>query len=457
MPKRNEIPSMNRRGSVTIFTTLWLLVVFAVASLSVDGGYWYLTRMRAQSAADGAALAGVIALSSNPTLSDAQTVAKAVAARNGFAASTDNTTTVTVNNPTTGPYAGNTNAIAVTITQTGKTFFSKAFGLIDKAPTIAAYAVALLSGSSSPTCMLALSGQFSITSLNSVTSTNCAFGSNDTAANAVYMSGVNSVDVYGLESAGGVCIEANNTCTTNGVQCYSANNCQQIVKVTTTEPASQNQQPSPDPFVALQDTTFTLDSPQKINNYNWAAEKTSEPVVYAGTYNNILTVSGVSSASFCPGTYILKKGMTIGSLNTVAMATSGCPPTTASGVSFVVLGGTLSIGSLNSVTLKAQTTNPDYPALDGMLFYVAPSASHNAISFGNFNNASLTGGIYFPDAAFAFTSLNSTSLPDSHCHAVVAASISISNLNSFTNTTTTAGCQAIGLNLNAPVTIELVQ
>lgn len=456
---------MNQRGSVTIFTTLWLLVVFAVASLSVDGGYWYLTRMREQKAADGAALAGAIALAyAQAGASSISVAANAVATDNGFA--TSPTTIVTVHSPPdSGPYAGNGQAVAVTLSQPAQTFFSVAFGLIASPPTIAARAVALLNASPSPVCMLSLSGQFNIQSLSSVNSNGCSFGSNNPSSQSIYVANLSSLDVYGLVSAGGVCIYANGQCTTNGVQCYGADgtDCQEIVNVQTTVPAAQYQLPIEDPFASLQNLAVTPGTPQQINDYNWSAERTSNPIIYAGTYDQTLQIGGVSSASFCPGTYILEDGMSIGSLSSVQviqkvqMATSGCPATTTDGVSFVVLGGTISVGSLSSISLNAPTNNADYPALSGILFYVEPSASHAAINFGNLSSADFSGGMYFPDAPVDIGSLSSSTVSDSDCHVVIAASISVSNLSSLTNSTTQSGCESAGTPLSHPQFVELVQ
>lgn len=441
---------MNRRGSVTIFTTLWLLVVFAVASLSVDGGYWYLTRMREQKAADGAALAGAIALAYGQNVT---TAADNVAAENGFAAS--GSTTVTVVPPSSdGPQT-----VAVTIKQPAQTFFSVAFGLIGSPPTIAARAVALLNQSPSPVCMLALSGRFSVQQLASANSTGCSLGSNSLSSEAIYVANLASMDVYGLVSAGGVCIEANGQCTTNGVQCYAPNDCVQIVNIRTTVPAAQFQLPIEDPFANLQKDTFASASVQTRADFSNA----SIVNIPAGQYNQTLSVSGVASVNFCPGTYILKQGMSISNtasvqvIQKVQMATSGCPATTTDGVSFVVLGGTLSIGNLASISLNAPTTNADNPALSGMLFYVAPSASHAAINFGNLASANFSGGMYFPDAPVDIGSLASGAISDSDCHVVIAASISMSNLASFTNSTTQSGCESAGTPLSHPQFVELVQ
>jgi Flp pilus assembly protein TadG len=57
----------DQRGQVAIVVALMLVVLLGFAALVVDVGLNWAARTQAQSAADAAALAGVIALPSDPT------------------------------------------------------------------------------------------------------------------------------------------------------------------------------------------------------------------------------------------------------------------------------------------------------------------------------------------------------------------------------------------------------
>jgi hypothetical protein len=72
------------RGTVASLVALSLPVIVGVAALGLDGGLLFLHRRQAQSAADGAALAGAYALGTGSTFSAAQTRAIAVGAEYGI-------------------------------------------------------------------------------------------------------------------------------------------------------------------------------------------------------------------------------------------------------------------------------------------------------------------------------------------------------------------------------------
>lgn len=428
MPKRNEIPSMNRRGSVTIFTTLWLLVVFAVASLSVDGGYWYLTRIREQKAADGAAIAGAIALAYNQAGSTAVTVAaRAIAAENGFTNSTttpvnSKSTLVTVYSPpTSGPYANNDSAVQVTLSKPAQTFFSVAFGLISAPPTIAASAVALLNNTSVPVCMLSLSGPFRITGHASVNSQNCGLGSNNTGTRAFDIAGKARIDVYEISTAGGIYFPGNDDVNQN-------------VQLET------HQLPISNPFSALNSMNFTAPDAQAPTS-----NRTSK-IYYPGTYTDKLNASGNTNLIFEPGLYILQDGIKI----------SGDANTNGVGVTFVVTGGTFDVSGSASMNFTAPVTDVTYPALDGVLFYVSPDASQNVTITGN-ARTNFSGGMYFPEATVAATGSSSSQVGSAACHVLIAATINIKGNSSFYNDSTQSGCSAAGTPLIHPQFVELVE
>lgn len=102
------------KGQAIVLVVLLFVGLLAAAGLAVDAGRVYSARRSAQNAADNAALAAAYAICNNGVVSTAGTTA---AATNGFSNGPD--TTVTVSNPpATGPNAGNSDFVEVTITHT---------------------------------------------------------------------------------------------------------------------------------------------------------------------------------------------------------------------------------------------------------------------------------------------------------------------------------------------------
>ncbi len=261
-----RLPAIRRRpvdtrGSVLIFTTLWLFVVFAVASLSVDAGYWYYVRFQEQSAADAAAIAGAVTLAyPNATDAGACAAASRIAAMNGFdtgatgCTDTGNGYAVTI----TPNLASQT--VTAAISETGATFFSIAFGLISAAPTIAAQATAAIGqDTSNAVCILALNGQAVINLLN-ITIRDCTIASNSTAVDAVQLSLAQVSYIHSLYSAGGICMVGTPSCQPNLLgELTTATGIQALLNdllLKFQTPPKEFQLPVNNPFVPLNNLSF---------------------------------------------------------------------------------------------------------------------------------------------------------------------------------------------------------
>jgi len=109
---------------------LTLPVIVGVAALALDGGLLFVQRRQAQSAADGAALAGAYALSNGSSFSTAQSGAIAVGSQKGITISSADITQ---------PQAG---SIAVSVTSTQPRLFSALWGSGTMAAKASATAVA---------------------------------------------------------------------------------------------------------------------------------------------------------------------------------------------------------------------------------------------------------------------------------------------------------------------------
>ena len=107
------------RGQTTLLFVLAIVPLLGMAGMAVDVGRMYTERRRAQAAADLAASAGAQEVSRSGAHATFNDVATAYASRNGFTAAGGDT--IILNHPpTSGPYAGNTDAYEAIIRRPGR-------------------------------------------------------------------------------------------------------------------------------------------------------------------------------------------------------------------------------------------------------------------------------------------------------------------------------------------------
>jgi hypothetical protein len=271
------------------------------------------------------------------------------------------------------------------ITQTGQTFFSIAFSLISKAPTIRTRAVALLTTLPNPVCMLSLSGTLLIQGDSKIQSSQCSIGSNNTAPDAIDIKGNPAGTVYSFVSSGGIQTPQN-----FGIKQFL--------------PMTVYQLPVINPFSTLDNLAIV--SHATGNNFNGS---------YApGVYSSELKIT--HGANFSPGLYIFENGLSITGQNSII----------GQGVTFVILGGDLKLAGTGVVNLTASDNNNTYPALNGVLMYMVPSMAssggQNVDLEGN-TNSGLVGAMYFPTANVTITGSSSATLIGSDCHILIAGAI----------------------------------
>lgn len=469
-----RLPAIRRRpvdtrGSVLIFTTLWLFVVFAVASLSVDAGYWYYVRFQEQSAADAAAIAGAVTLGyPNATDAGACAAASRIAAMNGFdtgatgCTDTGNGYAVTI----TPNLASQT--VTAAISETGATFFSIAFGLISAAPTIAAQATAAIGqDTSNAVCILALNGQAVINLLN-ITIRDCTIASNSTAVDAVQLSLAQVSYIHSLYSAGGICMVGTPSCQPNLLgELTTATGIQALLNdllLKFQTPPKEFQLPVNNPFVPLNNLSFN--TPGMVTNPT--PSLLSLPLVpltatyYPGIYTYPLAINA-AIVHFAPGVYVFQKGLAVeGALNLISVAVTGAC------VSFVVTGGTVTLNAGVALDLSAPTPSgancngASIPsALQGVLLDVQ-STDNSTITLGSLNVLNyLQGAIYAPNApvSLGLISINLTLFPTlSPCEVVVAQSVTLPTAEvDLTLPTAQAACQSDGVPIPYPQYVELTQ
>lgn len=419
---------LRRDDSGSVLTVLTILPVLAGAvAVGVETGQLYRLKRQMQVSADAAALSASIDMMGGKTLDAATPAAKYEAQRNGF---TDgvNGVTVTAAAPTSGPYAGTTNAVEVTVTKS--TGFSIGSALLNGSLSnfnISTKAVAAPSsysatttttttttGSNGEACMLALAdaGQaISITSFNNFTS-DCTVMSNSPATGlagnaSIYMTGFNHATMYSVWTRGKF-----------DQPTYTPS------PVTLTVAARENQTGTVyDPFATGNSNALPTPSPGTCTVTNYTPPTGNEATLSPGTYCGGLTVSNKNNVYFQPGTYYIANGdLVIRSDNNVSCPTCtiSSTPGATTGVTFVLtqttgnnadIGG-VNISSMNNVTLNAPS-GPSTNPYKGVLFYQDRRATAGTMSstskiftVASLNNATLSGAIYFPQNRIDISSIN---------------------------------------------------
>jgi Flp pilus assembly protein TadG len=425
-------PLIDRRGATAVVFALAGTMVIGFVGLGTEGGTWYLTRRDAQNAADAAAYAGAVRLSSTQAnlgiaLASARTQAVATATdtatQNSFTTGASSTA-VTVNTPPVAPsaYAGNITAVQVTIQRTRPRLLSGLFLRTD--PVIIAKGVASVL-SQGPACLLAQSGGLRIGGNAVVNAGSCTLASNDTASDGINIFGSATVSAGSLNSAGG---------------------CSGCASATLTTPYTAYGPPTTNPFAYLDTKLSTTPMPSAcytvagLNNGNGSISV--NPLTLSPQPNKSICAFHASGNGqvihFTPGTYYFyNTNFTIDGGVTV-----NCPLCVGGeGVTLVFSGSPANkiggpvIAANATVTLTAPSKNfGDNPATaaphddrgyDGILFFRDPSATSNSgnaqVSISGGANTVLTGGMYFPNSSIAYQGNSTTS----QCSVVVAGGITL--------------------------------
>ncbi|MCW5744626.1 MAG: hypothetical protein KIT36_00315 [Alphaproteobacteria bacterium] len=128
-----------QNGSTFTLVALAIPAIVGGLAMAIDTGIWYMEKRKTQQMADGASLGALRAMKAGSSLSAAQAVALNDAKRNGYVDEAGSTFTLH-SPPTSGPYAGQSNAVEVTVTRQLPLFFSKY--LLSSASNVSARSVA---------------------------------------------------------------------------------------------------------------------------------------------------------------------------------------------------------------------------------------------------------------------------------------------------------------------------
>ena len=189
---------------------LTLPVVLGGMGLGTEVGYWYFNQRKVQNAADMAAYAGAVELRAGNSVDSMETAAAAAAEETGYAA--DIGTIVLNSPPSTGAYAGDPEAVEVTVQENMPRWFTGLFS--DGTVDVAGRAVARITPGQQ-TCVLALdeseNGAVTFIGSTSAILIGCNVHSNSLSDSSVLVTGNAVVQTPCVSASGMVSVSASLT------------------------------------------------------------------------------------------------------------------------------------------------------------------------------------------------------------------------------------------------------
>jgi Flp pilus assembly protein TadG len=384
MVKRINVATLLRRlaqrssGQTFLLISIALVVLMGMAALAVDVGDLWTTRRLMQSAADAGAVAGADEIGIGGTSSAITTAAKDAASHNGF---TDGATrpgsagaiTVAVHNPpTSGPFATNSNAVEVDVSQSQRSYFMSVLGWNSVPITTAAIAVTLGSGS----CVYALDpsapAALDVGGTASVSSA-CGLYDNSDSSTALVVHGGGAITAPLVGVVGGTSIAGGGSSPpTTGIAQFG-------------DPLAYIPAPSVGSCASFNNTSVS-------------------GAVSPGLYCGGISVNAGNTATFGSGLYIIDGG---------GLTINGGATVSGSAVTFYLTGankadskpssyGGVNINSTATVNLGAPCTSSG-GSIAGMLFFQDRSITTGVGSTINGSATStFSGAIYFPTTSLAY-------------------------------------------------------
>lgn len=374
-------------GQVLVLMAISMAVVCGFAALAIDVGNLWTTRRLMQTAADAAAIAGAdsIAQGNSSGSSAITSAADSGATQDGF---TDGAGTlrssslvsIVVNNPpVSGPYAGNSDAVQVTISQTQPTYFMPVMGIKSVPITVTAVAMIKASGN----CIYALdssaSGALTVSGTATVSST-CGAYVDSTSSSALTINGGGTLDSSVIGVVGGTVVNGNSsTPPVQGIATFP-------------DPLSSVPEPSAGSCSGYQGTSVTNGQTMTFN---------------PGTYCGGITITG-GTVTFNPGLYIIDGGgltFTGGTISgdgvtfyLTGSSSHGSSPSAYGGVN--ITGGA-------TCNLSAPTSG----TYEGILFFQdrsVISTGSNGSSIVGSSNSTFDGALYFSTTALSYAGNSSS-------------------------------------------------
>jgi hypothetical protein len=374
----------NDSGQVLVAVALLSVVLVGFLGVALDGGYMYLLRRRAQTAADAGAYAGTLEIWQN-RLTNITAAARTDSGINGYTHGTGGTVVDVYNPPISGPWTGNAKFVEVVITQPYDPFFMQVLGF--GSSPVRARAVGGVVGVGMG-CIHALDphggASLMVTGGATVNATDCGVI-------------VNSDDPRAIHNTGGGCINAGSVDVTGGVHTGSC------ISPTPNTGAP----PQPDPLAGLPRPPIT-----GCDYTNWSHNSGSitltPPAGGTLTFCGGMSISG-GTVNFGPGLYILNGG---------GMSVSSTAQVTGTGVTFYntqAQAGEPWGGNYGNYNFTGQTwgylkapTNPLDP-WSGLLMIQDPTLPTSVVQsggdsfFAGGSDMVLEGIIYMPDSLITWS------------------------------------------------------
>jgi Flp pilus assembly protein TadG len=404
------------RGVTIILVAMALVVLVAMVGLALDAGQLYVTKQRAQAAADAAAQAGVLDLFDRTTPGTAQSTAVSYAGMNGFS-SAETAVSTSLNCGTLAWCSGhivlsgedNPNVMEVTVTRTVNTSFLRVLGI--NASTVKATADAAIVLAPAPIPIVVthptLSGSFSLsgnTQIRICGGPSRALQVNSTSSSAMSVGNNSTVDL----SKAGPADDSN--CTTGTGADFAVIGGPAYTGfpswLTPIGSAEHFWQPASIIYDPLTDVVAPA-APLPVNpaivpindtSYGCPPSPVKPCQLYSpGTYTNGINVQN-NIAIFKPGLYYMDKGKGFqsGAHGYMQMCT-GCAldtsinPKAPGMVVFNHSGGQFSVGSNGDVNLTGSDANSNYR---GILFFQDRNSPATTHTLGGGGSLNLSGTLY---------------------------------------------------------------
>jgi Flp pilus assembly protein TadG len=351
-------PWRRRNGNVGAIVALSMPVLIGVTALGLDAGILYVQRRQAQTAAEAAALAGVLTITNGGTLSAAQTAAVAAGSQNGITVSASQVT-----QPQTG-------YIAVSATSTQPKLFSALWGAGNMSATATATARGIMSNAAA-IIVLAPSGSnaFTVTGNGGVNTNGGSIVVNSSDSKAATITGSESVYASEIDVVGNYSTSGSGAFVTAPV----ANNIKTGVTAT------------PDPLSGL-----PVPNPSSLTSQTYTGQTTLQP----GYYSSGISFSGSSGTiTLQSGIYYINGGFgDTGNANIVG-----------TGVMIYNASQSFSITGNGNVTLSPMSSG----TYAGITIFHNRTSNADVSITGN-GNLNITGTIYAADAKLTVTGNGST-------------------------------------------------
>jgi len=409
----------DRSGAAAVTIALTFSLLVGMAALGTEVSDWYVIRRTMQGAADSAAYSAATAKGGGASSTAYTGEAKSVTASYNYVDGS-HSVTVTVNSPpASGSHTGDANAVEVIIAQPQPLKLAGLF--MASAPTLQARAVATLNASGSG-CVLALErGNVTDMSDNGNTAlnlNNCSLYVNSSSNSALTLNGGATINAYSAFIAG-------NYTTTGHAALNTAHGT-----FTGATPANDPYADVPTPsYSGCNQNSYSLTG----NRSQTFSPGTSGVMVFC----NGLSVSGGSSVTLQPGTYVIDGG---------SFSISGNSSISGTGVTIVLTSSsgsdyaTAAIAGGATVSITAPTSG----ALSGLAFFQdrnAPSSGSDSFTGGATQN--ITGAVYFPHQSVTFNGGTDTGAA-AICTQLVAYTITFNGNANFNNNCIAAGARGVG-------------